>query len=378
MNTHLSWARIDLSAFSHNLRELRRVTHPSAMIMAVVKANAYGHGAVEMAGQASLEPVDWLGVANMDEGISLRKAGISLPILIFGYFPAHTAQALLDHRLTPTVYNYEMAQALSHHLPAKKTINVHVKMDTGMGRLGLVVSEQDHAMEKAVSEIQKIAALKGIRIQGVYTHFADADSGNNTYTSLQLKRFLGFLDNLASIGITPEIRHAANSAAVIDHPDTHLDMVRPGISLYGACPSDKADKRRVSLKPVMAMKTKIIFLKQVPKGFKVSYNLTHETQAPTTIATIPIGYADGYNRLLSSKGIMLVKGKKTPVVGRVCMDLTLLDVGHIPNVSIGDEVVVFGHQGNETILVEDLANELNTISYEIFTRIGDRVKRVYI
>ena len=377
MNANLSSAQIDLSLLSHNLKELRRVTKPSAMLMAVVKANAYGHGAVEVARQACIEKVDWLGVANISEGMALRGAGVTLPILIFGYTPGEMAKILLENQLTPTVFTFEMAKAFSQYLSTADILNIHVKMDTGMGRLGMVVSNEAHSIEKT-DEIKKISKLKGIQLQGIYTHFANADAADKSYTHLQLDRFLHFLDKLKSQGITPEIAHAANSAALIDCPETHLDMVRPGISIYGSYPSETVDKSRVSLKPVMTFKTTIVHLKQVPKGFKVSYNMTYETNSPTLIATVPIGYADGYNRLLSSKGHMIVRGKKVPVVGRVCMDLTLLDVGQIPDVRVGDEVVVFGNQQGESILAEELATSLDTISYEIFTRVGERIERSYV
>ena len=379
MNPYLSWAEIDLSAISHNLRELRRITRPSARLMAVIKANAYGHGALEIARLAESEPVDWLGVANIHEGIALRKAGITLPILIFGYTPGVMAPALQTHGLTQTVTSFQAAEALSFHLsPNEKPLDLHLKMDTGMGRMGFFISESPEDMDAALNEAKLIAGLKGVHLQGICTHFAHADAADKTYTRTQFSRFLHFLDLLKSMGIRPEIVHAANSAAVIDLPETHLDMVRPGISIYGSYPSDAVDKTAIALQPAMTVKTRIIQLKHVRENFKISYNMTYETRISTTIAAVPIGYADGYNRLLSSRGFMLVRGQRAPVVGRVCMDLTMIDVGHIPDVALEDEVVVFGKQGRQSIRVEELAAEIGAINYEIYTRIGDRVERIYL
>jgi len=378
VSSSLSCAQIDLDAIAHNLKELRRVAKPSARLMAVIKANAYGHGSLEIARLAADMKVDWLGVANIHEGMVLRKAGIRLPVLIFGYTPSHMVQALQSFDLTPSVYSRGMAKALSESLSSlKNPLNIHLKMDTGMGRLGIVVPDDLRIQEKTIAEVLAIAGLKGLRLQGLYTHFADADSPDKSYTEDQVSRFMKILSGLKASGIVPELAHAANSAAVIDFPESHLDMVRPGISIYGSYPSQTVDKNKVTLKPAMTLKTKIIQLKNVPEGFKVSYNRTWETKVPTVIATIPMGYADGINRLLSSKAFMLVKGQRAPVAGRVCMDLTMLDVGHIPGVAVEDEVVVFGNQGGETLLVEEHAQAASTISYEIFTRIGDRVERIY-
>lgn len=377
MHSPLSCAEIDLGAIAHNLKELRRAARPRASLMAVIKANAYGHGAAEVARLAADEKADWLGVANFHEGMALRKARIQLPVLIFGYTPASLAPALQELDLTPSVYSVDMARALSENLtPGENPLNIHVKLDTGMGRLGILSTDDPRTQEKAFQEVKAIAALKPLHLQGLYTHFANADSEDQSYSKTQLARFLEILSHLKASGVSPDIAHAANSAAVIDFPESHLDMVRPGISMYGSYPSSSMENR-IRLKPAMTVKTRIIQLKNVPKGFKASYHMTWEAKAPTKIATIPIGYADGFNRLLSSKASMLVNGQRAKVAGRVCMDLTLLDVGHIPGVAVEDEVVVFGKQGKETLLVEELAQAAGTISYEIYTRIGDRIERIY-
>jgi alanine racemase len=252
-----------------------------------------------------------------------------------------------------------------------------------MGRLGLLPQnfqlDNSAAIDTdAVEETLAIAGLDGLELEGIFTHFATADSADKTYAEDQLDLFMNFLNRLRKAGLEPPVRHAANSAALIDIPQSHLDLVRPGIATYGLYPSDEVNKRHVSLKPAMALKARIIQLKKVPAGFKVSYGTSHETRKPTTIATIPIGYADGLNRLLSSRGQMLVHEQRAPIIGRVCMDLTMLDVGHIDNIQMGEEVVVFGRQGSASITVDEVASSLNTINYEIVSTITARVPRVYL
>lgn len=378
-----AWAEIDLGAVSHNVRELRRVTRPSSMVMAVVKANGYGHGAGKIAEAALKGGASWLGVANSVEAVSLRKAGFDAPILIFGYTQARSVKDLVDLNLSQSVYSLEMAKALSAAAVLRgKKVKIHVKIDTGMGRLGILATDPEDLLSGRASDpvihMRGIASLEGIELEGVFTHFATADHSDKSYAALQFSRFMEFADALKRAGILPKMFHAANSAAVIDMPETHLDMVRAGISLYGLYPSPDVDKSKIILKPALSLKTRVIHLKQVPAGFKVSYGSTYETAAPATIATIPIGYADGFSRNLSSCGHMLVRGRRAPVVGRVCMDLVMLDVGHIPDVEIGDEVVVIGRQEQEAVPAEEVAQTLGTIQYEVLTSIGERVKRIYI
>ena len=384
MDASLVRAEIDLKAIAHNIKELRRITHPDARLMGVVKANGYGHGAIEVARCALQNGAAVLGVARIEEGVQIRKAGIEVPILIFGYtLPERTAD-LFKYDLTQTVYTYASAQVLSQTAAAlNKKIKIHLKVDTGMGRLGLL--PQDFQRNNsvalnadAIEETLAIAGLGGLELEGIFTHFATADSADKTYAEDQLDLFMIFLDRLRKAGLEPPVRHAANSAALIDMPQSHLDMVRPGIASYGLHPSDEVNKKHVSLKPAMALKARIIHLKKVPAGFKVSYGSTHQTPKATTIATIPIGYADGLNRLLSSSGQMLVHGQRAPIIGRVCMDLTMLDLGHIDNVRMGDEVVIFGQQGSGFITVDEIASSLNTINYEIVSTITARVPRVYL
>jgi len=384
LDASVLWAEIDLKAIAHNVAQLRRITQPQARLMAVVKANGYGHGAIEIAQCALQNGAETLGVARIEEGIRIRQAGIQTPILIFGYTLEQQAADLLAYDLTPCVYTAESARKLSATAASLgKKIKVHLKVDTGMGRLGQLPQNfksgnSTGIAADALEETQTIAALDGIELEGICTHFATADSKDKTYAEKQLHLLINYLKRLHRAGLNPPVRHCANSAALIDMPQSHFDMVRPGIAIYGLYPSDEVQKNRVSLKPAMALKARIIHLKKVPAGFKVSYGSTHETQGPTTIATVAVGYADGLSRQLSNRGQMLVHGQRVPIIGRVCMDLTMLDVGSIENVQIGDEVVIFGQQGNETLTVDEMAALLNTINYEIVSTITARVPRVYI
>lgn len=384
LDASLVKAEIDLKAIAHNIKELRRITHLKAKLMAVVKANGYGHGAIEVARCALQNGAEILGVARIEEGIQIREAGIEAPILIFGYTHPQLAADLLKYNLTQTVYTLASAQTLSQTAASvRKNIKIHLKVDTGMGRLGLLPHkfQPDNSVvinAAAIDETLAIAGLKGLELEGIFTHFATADSADKSYAEDQLHLFMNYLNRLRKAGLEPSIRHAANSAALIDMPQSHLDMVRPGLAIYGLYPSEEVNKEHVFLTPAMTLKTQIIHLKQVPAGFKVSYGMTHETRKPTAIATVPIGYADGLNRLLSSRGQMLVHGQPAPIIGRVCMDLTMLDVGHIDSVKVGDEVVIFGQQDKGNLSVDEMASVLNSINYEIVSTITARVPRVYL
>lgn len=375
MDSPLVWAEVDLKAIAHNIRELRRITNPKARFMAIVKANAYGHGMIEVARQSLENGAEALGVGNIEEGIQLRKASIDAPVLIFGYTSPVHVKKLIELDLTQTVYSYETSRALSEAVAAYgKKIKVHIKVDTGMGRLGLLRGIKDNSL----SEVESISRLPMLELEGIYTHFATADKSDRSYAGKQFEIFMDFLNQLRIAGLEIPVTHAANSAAIINMPETHLDMVRAGISIYGLYTSKEVDRSIIKLKPAMELKTKIIHLKKVPAGFKVSYGTTYETEKPTTIATVSIGYADGLSRLLSSKGRMLVCGQSAPIVGRVCMDMTMLDVGKIPEIAIGDEVLVFGKQGNASISVDEIASTINTINYEVVSTIMERVPRIYL
>jgi alanine racemase len=380
----LIWAEIDLNAIAYNVGELRRRTVLSAKLMAVVKADGYGHGAVEVARTALASGAEWLGVARLPEGVALREAGIGAPILVFGYTPPADAGRLIDFDLRQSVYSLEAARAYSAAASARRrTIQVHLKVDTGMGRLGMVPAALsvrdpgDAVGAEFIRDAADIGRLPGISAEGIFTHFAAADSADLSFARSQLALFMEVLSALEARGMEFAVRHAANSAGLIALPEAHLDLVRPGIALYGLKPSDEIDLTGISLKPAMALKTRIIHLKTVPAGTAISYGMTYRTPQPTVIATVPAGYADGYRRLFSSRGSMLVRGRRVPVVGRVCMDLTMLDVGAVADARVEDEVVIFGRQGGEAISAEDLARDLGTINYEIACDLTTRVPRVY-
>jgi alanine racemase len=380
MTYPLIWAEIDLTAIAHNVRNLRHITHSNAQLMVAVKANGYGHGAVQVARTALQNGADQLGVARLQEGVELRQAGIGAPILIMGYTPANSTQSLLDQNLMPTLYGLENAKTMSDAVTAQhQTMACHIKVDSGMGRLGIPCDalRLDDSADTA-EEIMAIAQLPGLELAGVFTHFATADAADKSFAKKQFSRYQRLLADLDAAGLNIPLRHAANSGAIINLPETHLDMVRAGISVYGLYPSTEVDPNRIDLRPALQLKAKIINLKQVPAGTKISYGGTFETSTPTTIATIPAGYGDGYSRLLSNRGHMLVHGIKAPIVGRVCMDLTMLDVGHIDFVEVEDEVVLIGRQGNDVISADDIANQLDTINYEVVTSLMARVPRVYM
>jgi len=379
MTQPLIWAEIDLSAIAHNVKELRRLIGDQVQLMVAVKANAYGHGAEAVARTALENGADQLGVARLEEGIGLRRAGIDAPILIMGYTTAENAALIMEHGLTPTIYSLDNAKGFSEAaVAANKRITFHIKVDSGMGRLGVPCDAiQLDLSQRPVEEIAAITHLPGLDFQGLFTHFATSDHSDKTFANQQFSRFQSLAADLEAAGIKIPVKHSANSGAIIDLPETHLDMVRAGISLYGLNPSLEVDLSRIELRPALTLKARVIPLKTVPAGTRISYGGTWESPTTTTIATIPVGYGDGYSRLLSNKGQMLVKGKRAPVVGRVCMDLTMLDVGKVDGVKAGDEVVLIGRQGEEEISADELAALLGTINYEIVTQLMARVERVY-
>lgn len=368
-----TWAEIDLDALAHNVREVRRVTDPQAEIMAVVKANAYGHGAVEASKTALANGAARLAVARTAEGGDLRRAGIGAPVLVLGYTPVSLLYEVVEFDLEQTVYDYGYARAVNDQaarMGAK--IPVHIKVDTGMGRIGVVAGS-----DRAVREIKKIASLPWLVPVGIFTHFAAADCADKTFTISQWEIFLSLLEDLRREGLDFQLKHCANSSAVIDFPGSSLDLVRAGIMLYGLYPSAEVDRGKVLLKPVMSFKTRVTQIKDVPSGFRVSYGCTYVTGRPTVIATLPVGYADGYSRLISGKGEVLVRGRRAPVLGRICMDQCMIDVGNVPGVEPGDEVVLFGSQQGQDLPVEEMAAWIGTINYEIVCMVGARVPRIY-
>ncbi len=373
------WAEIDSGAIAANVHALRRILSPGTRLMVAVKADGYGHGAVQVARTVIAAGATDLGVARLEEGLALRRQGITAPILIFGYTCASQAQALIANDLMPSIFSLENAREFSmaaRH--SRRILPVHVKVDTGMGRLGMLCDGLRNKDDgSAAREIVRISQLPGVAVQGLFTHFATADHADTTYAQAQLDRFMMLWAQLKAAGLNIPLRHAANSAAIIKIPKAHMEMVRAGIAVYGLYPSDELDYPHLSLQPAMMLKARIIHLKNVPAGTSISYGCSYKTPRPTTIATIPAGYADGYSRGLSNKGVMLVGGCRVPVVGRVCMDLTMVDVGRVPGVKIGDEAVLIGRQNKETISTDELARILGTIHYEVVASLTARVPRIY-
>ena len=380
-SSFLVWKQIDLDAIAHNIGVLKGLTKKETSFMAVVKADAYGHGAVPVAQKALESGATHLGVARFHEAMELRKAGIKAPILVFGYTMENEINKLIKLDITPTVFNFETARMISAKAVKKAcTIKVHLKLDTGMGRLGILPDSRRVNPERkggALLEVLNMAALPGIKIEGIYTHFAAADSRDKTYTCYQIQAFTNFIEQLKGQGLDFSLVHSANSAALIAFPETHFNMVRAGIAMYGLAPSNEVNIESLGLRPAMEIRSIITSVKEVPKAFKVSYGMTYETADKSVIASVPIGYADGFSRLLSSRGSMLVKGKKAPVAGRVCMDQTLIDVGKIPGITLGDEVVILGSQEKETITADEIAGLINTINYEVVSSLTARIPKTY-
>lgn len=376
--TDLLRAEIDLVAIAHNVRALKALLPPQARLLVAVKANAYGHGAAEVSRAALASGADYLGVARSDEGVALRKAGLTAPILIFGYSPPELAPELAAHGLEQCVYDLDTARRMAVCLGSgDSTLSVHLKVDTGMGRLGIPCPDEA-AVKRCVETAQQLARLPELNLKGLCSHFATADSRDKGFAQRQFQRFEACLEALAAVGQRPPLCHMANSGAIIDLPATHLDMVRAGISIYGLYPSDEVMRARIDLHPALSLKARIIHVKQVPPGTPISYGCTWRSEREAIIATVPIGYADGYSRGLSNKGMMLVGGRRVPIVGRVCMDLTMVDVTEVPEVQIGDEVVLVGRQGNAEISADEVAAWNATINYEVVAALTARVPRVYL
>ncbi len=364
-----TFVEIDLSAIAFNIKEIKKWVYP-AQVMAVVKADGYGHGALQVARVALKSGASYLGVALVEEGIYLRQQGIKEPILVFSGAFEEQLKSFFDFSLEITVYKEITAIKLSeiaHEL--NKTIDVHIKVDTGMGRIGI-------AHDKAVPFIEFVNKFDGVSLKGLYTHFATSDEKDKKYTNLQFNRFNKIISQLKKKSIHVPLKHAANSGAIIDLPETHLDMVRPGIMMYGHYPSDETWES-VAIKPAMTFKSKVSYIKDVPKNTCISYGRKFITKEATRLATIPVGYADGYNRLLSSKGIVTIRGNKFPVVGRVCMDLIVVDLGEDRTIQEGDEVILFGREEDNAFTVKEMCNKLNTIPYEVTCWVSKRVPRKY-
>jgi alanine racemase len=354
-----TWIEIDLDAIAQNVRNIKKLIGEKKELMAVVKGNGYGHDILEISSIVLKNGATRLAVARLEEGIFLRKAGISVPILVLGLTLEQQAELLVSYNITPTVCKYETIEKLSKFaVKEDKTVKVHIKVDTGMGRIGIF---PNHVLDF----VTKVKAFKNIEIEGIFTHFSVADEKDKAYTEAQFKKFMEVLTILEKEGIKIPVKHVGNSATLLGFPHMWLDLVRPGISIYGLYPSTEV-KKTVKLIPAHSFKTRIIFLKELPVGECIGYGRTYTTtKRRTKVASLPVGYADGYNRLLSNQGEVLVRGRRLLIIGRVCMDQAMIDVTNLPQVEVGDEVVLWGRQGQEEITVEEIADKIGTINYEI-------------
>jgi alanine racemase len=368
-----TWAEIDLGALAHNFRVIRKRVGPDVKVLAAVKANAYGHGAIECSRRLEKEGVDWFGVALPEEGIELRSAGITKPILCLGGIWKGQENLCIQQNLTPVVYRIDAIEEFDQTaVSAKETVDVHVKIDTGMGRLGVRADDTSEFCEA-------LKRFKNIRVDGLMTHLASADDeAEMEFTRTQLKRFSDAVATFRENGFMPTYLHAANSAGLFTFSESRGNLVRPGGTLYGFVRDVlPANIKSPALRPVMSLHSRIMLLKRVPAGEKLGYGGTFETSRESIIATMPIGYDDGYRRAFSNRGRVIVRGNFAPVVGRVSMDLTLIDVTHAPNVAVDDRVTLLGNDGDCSISAEDLGELAGTISYEITCGISHRVPRVY-
>ncbi|HEY4694044.1 MAG TPA: alanine racemase [Bellilinea sp.] len=367
----VTWAEIDLEAIRQNVRSFKRHVGAAVQIYAVVKANAYGHGAVPVAKAALEAGAARLAVHRLTEGIELRQAGLTAPILVMGYTPPAGAQTMVEWDLTPSCITTEFAQALSTQAAAQgKTIPLHVKVDTGMSRYGLFPAE-------VMPFLTAIAKLPAVSIEGLFTHFATADASDQTWVRQQITTFDQVIASIQASGMDIPIIHAANSATTMKLPQAHYNAVRPGISMYGMNPSSEWEPV-FDLHPALTLKSTVSRVRELPTGAGVSYGRTFVTSRPTTAALVPVGYGDGYHRILTNKGVVLVRGKRAPIIGRVCMDQFVVDVTGIPGVQQDDEVVLVGRQGDERISAEEVGRLAGSINYEVTTGLLPRVVRKYI
>jgi alanine racemase len=371
MDDTLTWAEVDLDAIAHNTRLLRACAGNGCELMVAVKANAYGHGAIPVSWAALAGGASWLAVCRTEEGIQLRQAGIEAPILLLSYTLPGESSAIVHWDLTPTVNSKPQARALSEAATAQgKALPVHVKVDTGMSRYGLMSDE-------VLAFVCFLHGLPGLALEGLYTHFAVADLPDKAFTFEQFGAFQAVVDALEASGFCFPLKHVSNSAATIDLPEMALDLVRCGIALYGLRPSAEVEPG-VALQPALALKSRVARVRTLPGGASISYGRTYVTEEPTRVALVPVGYGDGYHRLASNRGAVLVQGKRAPILGRVCMDQFVVDVSDIPEVQLHDEVVLIGRQGTGHIPAEEVARWTETINYEVTTSLLPRVSRIYL
>lgn len=367
----LTWAEIDLDAIAFNAAGLKARAGGKAELMVTVKANGYGHGAVPVARAALEGGATRLAVHRALEGVQLRQAGITAPILVMGYTLPAASERVVRWSLTPTVNSEVQAEALSAAaVAAGKPLPIHVKVDTGMGRYGLLPDE-------VLDFVRFLSELPGLALEGLYTHHAVADLADKTFTRHQFSIYSDVVKQLEAAGFDFALKHVSNSATTLDLPEVALDMLRCGIALYGLCPSDEVEPV-IPLRPALTLKSRVARVRTLPTGASISYGRTYITERPTRVALVPVGYGDGYHRILSNRGAVLIHGQRAPIVGRVCMDQFVVDVSHIPAVQLHDEVVLIGRQGEGHIPAEEVARWAETINYEVTTSLLPRVVRVYL
>ena len=371
-----TWAEVDFDKLAHNYHALRGLAPAGTKYLGLVKADAYGHGAVPVAKKLEELGADYLGVACLDEAIEVREAGVKTPILILGCTASIYAAELVKYNITQACYDLEYAKELSAGAQkAGGTITVHIQCDTGMTRLGFMCHED--TMEKSASEIIEAVKLPGLKAEGIFTHFSDSD-GSEEYTMLQFGRFQDIIQRVRDLGYEFEIRHCANSAATLLYPATYLDMIRPGIVQFGHFPDAKMDHALCDLVPVLELKSRVATVRDVPANTPVSYGRTNTLTRPSRLAVIPVGYGDGFCRGFSNKLTVLINGKKLPIVGRICMDMCMVDVTDAPDVKEGDVAILYGSDGTSDQPVEAGAEIMNTISYELLCVLTKRSPRIYL
>ncbi len=373
-----TWVEVDLDAVGHNFNSIKSRLSKETKILCVLKADAYGHGAEFLVKEYEKFGADWYGVSNIDEAVQLRKSGALKPILIFGYTAPEMVETLCMYDISQALFSYSYAQRLKNECEKKNLkLKVHLKIDTGMSRIGFF-GQTSQDIEKSIQEIIKIKDFKELEIEGIFTHFSVADDAANQkdYTLEQFENFMTVIKKLEEHGVKIPLRHCCNSAGIVNFPEMHLDMVRAGIVLYGLYPSDEI-RGKIDLKPVAQFKTVTSQIKKVPENTSISYGRTFVSSKEMKIASVSLGYADGYLRCFSNNAEMIVCGKRASVVGRVCMDQLMLDISDVDKVKEGSVVTVFGKDGEEEISVDELASKMGTINYEVTCLIGKRVCRVY-
>ena len=368
------YAKIDLDAIAYNMEQMKQNIRPETKVMAVIKADGYGHGAVQIAEMMERWNYIWgFAVATLDEAVVLRTEGIQKPILVLGCVFPDQYMEMLKHEIRMNIYTEEMAESISRMAAREgKTAYMHIKLDTGMSRLGFGINEQ------SAETIKRISKMPNVNMEGIFTHFTKADEKDKSFTKKQIQEFVWMTERLKEKNVRFTYEHCSNSAGIIDVPEANFDIVRAGISTYGLYPSEEVDKTNVKLKPALALKSHVAFVKEIERGTPVSYGGTFVAKEKLKIATIPVGYADGYPRSLSNKGYVLIRGKKAPILGRVCMDQFMVDVTQIEGVSFGDKVTMIGKDGNEILPVEVLSELSGRFNYEFVCDLGKRIPRVYV